>query len=114
MSADTSLATKIARLKQIYIESLPAKVKALRAIHTQLSSPSNITEGINALSDLTHKISGSAGSYDFHQISAVAHDLEYLCRGLQADNIEACTVHDIAKLRQDLQGLISMLEVKID
>ena len=114
MSECTSLEAKIECLKQIYIESLPAKIKNLESIHTQLSSHSNITESIDSLRDVTHKISGSAGSYDFHQMSAVAHDLEYMCRELQCDDVGEYWAHDIATLTQHLQGLISLIAAEID
>lgn len=114
MSDDISLAARVARLKQIYIDSLAAKINNLETIHRQLCSQSNVADSINSLQHATHKISGSAGSYDFHQISSVAHDLEYMCRALKPNSVGEYCSHDIETLAQNLQVLINLLYAEID
>lgn len=95
MTRDTSFQIKLARLKQVYKQSLPDKVDHLTMIHARLSQQNDIADTIVLLEEATHKLSGSAGSYDYHHISAAAHELEYRCRSLQSDELVKSSSEDI-------------------
>ncbi|MYM57441.1 Hpt domain-containing protein [Thalassovita mangrovi] len=80
----TAFQDKLRGLIALHCASLREEVQDLREVLARLRPPAGEAGGaISEGAGLVHKIKGSSGSIGFHEVGAVAQELETLLRGLE-------------------------------
>ena len=67
---------KFERIREIYVESFPEKIQALRQCWAQLNSEEKYREPLSELRVEVHNIAGSSGSHEFNDVHALAKNVE--------------------------------------
>jgi len=67
---------KILELTQVYIRSFPEKIAQLEASWIVLEREDFSSNSLAELNKICHKIAGSSGSYQLHEISSAAKAVE--------------------------------------
>lgn len=77
MAENVELQKKLEALKQIYLQQLPDRADEIRRTWKELPTVSNKESTFQTLRNLIHRITGSAGTYGFEDLSHAARTLEY-------------------------------------
>lgn len=75
--AQPDLNQKLNALRQIYLDQLPERTQEIERIWMNLPSVDNKAGNFETLRNLIHRMSGSAGTYGFPDLSNAAKTLEY-------------------------------------
>jgi HPt (histidine-containing phosphotransfer) domain-containing protein len=70
---------KIDKLNKAYLDSFPEKRSELQVLWKNLQSNEYSKAALTELAAFCHKIAGSAGSYNYLDISQSAHSVEEYC-----------------------------------
>lgn len=71
---------KLLQLKQEYLASFPKKITQMQNCWQNLQSKKFPLDGIDSMRVLFHKIAGSSGSYEMHDIFLAAQSAEEICK----------------------------------
>ena len=99
---------KLLHLKQEYIASFPEKVNQLQVCWQKLESKKFAVNEINALATILHKIAGSAGSHEIHDIHSAARSAEQICKSAELMDVEMCRFK--TDLKSSYERLIELLQ----
>ncbi len=103
---------KITKLKKSYIASLPDKLKTLENDWVNIVNQSFKLSDIESLRTISHKLAGSAGSYELIEISKSARAVEKACNEyLQSKTNEK---NGIKNLTASYKNLINVIHKSID
>lgn len=100
MSKQPTLEQRLAELTRTYVESLPGRLDELRGFLNQYSELEHGEANASVLGELrgcAHKLVGSGATFGFHNLSAVAFELEEFC-----NNEEEVTFPQLEKLVSDV------------
>lgn len=95
---------RLDKIKSNYVNSLQQKQEDIRQQLVKLNdSEWSDANAVKALSEIIHKLSGSAGSYDFDELSAMAMEIDSQLKNRIAGNEEEQTI--TAKVEQLLDTM---------
>lgn len=80
--SDTSVTDLLEHLREGFLDDLPSRVDA---IEDEVMS-SNKTDSYDELFRMVHSLKGSAGSYNFHVVTKIAHSMEDVMLALMQRN----------------------------
>lgn len=99
---------KLLQLKQEYLASFPEKINQLQICWKNLESKKFATNEINSLGALLHKIAGSAGSHEMHEIHSAACLAEKICKSADLVVVEMSSFK--TDLKSSYERLIGLLQ----
>ena len=114
--SDTSVSNILEHLREVFLDEMPARVDKIEDEVMSSKDASTYDE----LFRMVHSLKGSAGSYNFHVITKVAHAMEDVMQALMNQNEfgKSSTVEILLKfidvLRDTTDSLIEMNSAPLD
>lgn len=102
---------QLLQLKQEYLASFPEKVNQLQFCWQKLESKNYAVNEINSLCTLLHKIAGSAGSHEMHDICSAARSAEQICKNANMAVMDNSSF--IADLKSSYGKLIELMQLPV-
>ena len=105
---EESLEQKLLVLKNNYIQNLPARIDEMKRRWHDIETTQN-ADDLKELIIMMHKLAGSAGMYDAHEISDQAREIENSLNALNDNAFDATHNTQINMYFDELQRLVQSL-----
>jgi len=104
---DSEISAEIQKIKDRFLEILPDRLREISIFVEKIliTGKGSKEEYLTGLTQALHKMAGTAGSLEFHQISQLSKKFLYFCRSIKMDDAGMLKAEEIEQIKQYLKQL---------